>query len=153
MEIWINCTGFEPVRVADKPLVIGRSPECDVQLPHASVSRKHAVLGVLGGVLTIQSKNPLALRVNGQIPVGGRRVTLRVGDELLIGPYLLRLSDEPLRDAAEATVPISLTVLQDKEIERELAAAEVKKRELADTPATRGMIAKVAHMVRIVEGK
>ncbi len=28
-----------------------------------------------------------------------------------------------------------------------------KKRELVDTPATRGMIAKVAHMVRIVEGK
>ncbi len=28
-----------------------------------------------------------------------------------------------------------------------------KKRELADTPAVRGMVAKVAHMVRIVEGK
>ena len=28
-----------------------------------------------------------------------------------------------------------------------------KKRELFDTPATRGMVAKVAHMVRIVEGK
>jgi large subunit ribosomal protein L30 len=28
-----------------------------------------------------------------------------------------------------------------------------KKRELVDTPAVRGMIAKVAHMVRIVEGK
>ena len=28
-----------------------------------------------------------------------------------------------------------------------------KKRELVDSPATRGMIAKVAHMVRIVEGK
>ncbi|MBK8008197.1 MAG: 50S ribosomal protein L30 [Rhizobiales bacterium] len=28
-----------------------------------------------------------------------------------------------------------------------------KKRELVDTPATRGMVAKVAHMVRIVEGK
>ena len=28
-----------------------------------------------------------------------------------------------------------------------------KKRELVDTPATRGMVAKVAHLVRIVEGK
>ncbi len=28
-----------------------------------------------------------------------------------------------------------------------------KKRELVDTPATRGMVAKVAHMVRIVEDK
>jgi len=28
-----------------------------------------------------------------------------------------------------------------------------KKRELVDTPAVRGMVAKVAHMVRIVEGK
>jgi large subunit ribosomal protein L30 len=28
-----------------------------------------------------------------------------------------------------------------------------KKRELTDTPAVRGMVAKVAHMVRIVEGK
>ena len=28
-----------------------------------------------------------------------------------------------------------------------------KKRELTDTPAVRGMVAKVAHMVRNVEGK
>jgi large subunit ribosomal protein L30 len=28
-----------------------------------------------------------------------------------------------------------------------------RKRELADTPEVRGMIAKVAHMVRVVEGK
>ena len=28
-----------------------------------------------------------------------------------------------------------------------------KKRELVDTPAVRGMVAKVVHMVRIVEGK
>ena len=28
-----------------------------------------------------------------------------------------------------------------------------KKRQLVDTPAVRGMVAKVAHMVRIVEGK
>ena len=28
-----------------------------------------------------------------------------------------------------------------------------KKRELVDTPAVRGMVAKVAHMVRIVDGK
>ncbi len=28
-----------------------------------------------------------------------------------------------------------------------------KRRELPDTPAVRGMVAKVAHMVRIVEGK
>ena len=28
-----------------------------------------------------------------------------------------------------------------------------KRRELPDTPATRGMVAKVAHMVRIVEDK
>ncbi len=28
-----------------------------------------------------------------------------------------------------------------------------KKRELVDSPAVRGMVAKVAHMVRIVEGK
>jgi large subunit ribosomal protein L30 len=28
-----------------------------------------------------------------------------------------------------------------------------KRRQLPDTPQTRGMVAKVAHMVRIVEGK
>lgn len=132
MDVWINCTGIEPLQLGDKPIVIGRSPECDFQLPHQSVSRKHAVLGVIAGELTIQSKNPLAIRVNGQVPEEGRRVKLKLGDEVLIGPFVLQLSNQPLGDLAEATVPISLTVLQDKEIERELAAAEEQKRLLQE---------------------
>ena len=96
MDVWINCTGIEPLKLGDKPIVIGRSPECDFQLPHQSVSRKHAVLGVIADEITIQSKNPLAIRVNGQVPEGGRRVKLKLGDEVLIGPFLLQISDRAL---------------------------------------------------------
>jgi ABC-type multidrug transport system ATPase subunit/ABC-type multidrug transport system permease subunit len=77
---------------AVKPLiVIGRSPECDICLPHPSVSRYHALLE--------RSSNGLLLRdlgsVNG-IFVGGQRVLdsslVREGERVGIGPFLFTLA-------------------------------------------------------------
>ncbi len=77
---------------AVKPLiVIGRSPDCDIYLPHPSVSRYHALLE--------RSTNGLLLRdlgsVNG-IFVGGKRVAdssvVREGERVGIGPFLFTLA-------------------------------------------------------------
>ncbi len=77
---------------AVKPLiVIGRSPDCDIYLPHPSVSRYHALLE--------RSANGLLLRdlgsVNG-IFVGGKRVAesslVREGERVGIGPFLFTLA-------------------------------------------------------------
>ena len=72
-------------------LVIGRSPTCDICLPHPSVSRTHAVLE--------RSADGIRLRdlgsVNG-VQVGGRRATepvlLRDQERIGIGPYLFCLA-------------------------------------------------------------
>jgi ABC-type multidrug transport system ATPase subunit len=71
-------------------LVIGRAPDCDVCLPHPSVSRYHAIL----------EQRPAGLRlrdlgsVNGVL-IAGRRITepttVREGERVGIGPYLFTL--------------------------------------------------------------
>lgn len=73
-------------------LVMGRAPDCDVCLPHPSVSRRHALL----------ERTPLGLRlhdlgsVNG-IFVNGRRVLgptpIHEGERVGIGPLLFSLSN------------------------------------------------------------
>jgi hypothetical protein len=51
-----------------------------------------------GGVLTIQALGPSSLRVNGR---GTRSASVGVGDEILIGPYWIQLTEPPPgRDAA-----------------------------------------------------
>ncbi len=72
-------------------LVIGRTADCDVCLPHPSVSRRHALLERLPGGLRVHDLRS----VNGVL-VGGRRVTepVFVGEQerIGIGPYLFCLA-------------------------------------------------------------
>jgi ABC-type multidrug transport system ATPase subunit len=74
-----------------RKLVIGRAVECDVCLPHPTVSRYHARLTRTSQGLLLEDLHS----VNG-IQVNGRRLhePARVGDQerVGIGPYLFRLS-------------------------------------------------------------
>lgn len=87
-----------PPTSADRSIVlIGRHPQCDVVLPLGSVSRRHCVL--------VESDDELVIRDLGSrhgVWVNGRRVeesSLNVGDELAIGPVIVRVVD-PGRYAA-----------------------------------------------------
>ncbi len=68
-------------------LLIGRTPDCDVMLPHPSVSRAHAVLEKTVEGMSIRDLSS----VNG-VMVGGQRirdrVSLRENERVGIGPYL-----------------------------------------------------------------
>lgn len=74
------------------PLVIGRTPTCDICLPHPSVSRTHALLERIPEGLRVRDLGS----ING-IRVGGRRigepVLMRENERLGIGPYLFTLLD------------------------------------------------------------
>jgi ABC-type multidrug transport system ATPase subunit len=68
-------------------LLIGRSPSCDLCLPHPSVSRNHALLERLPHGLRVHD-----LRSINGVRVGGRRITepvvVREQERIGIGPYL-----------------------------------------------------------------
>src|SRR5262245_50267053 len=72
-------------------VVIGRAPDCDLCLPHPSVSRYHALLERRGDGLWVRD----LASVNG-VSVGGHRITeealVREGDRLGVGPFLLSLT-------------------------------------------------------------
>ncbi len=85
-----------PTIIVDRPIVlIGRHPECDVQIRSSKVSRKHCCLADLESEQT----SPMSLavrdldstngtRINGKIIAEGR---LAEGDELTIGAFRFRL--------------------------------------------------------------
>lgn len=64
-------------------MTIGRSKDCDVVLPHSTVSRRHARLGFRDGVWILQDLSS----TNGTFVNGRRvaRVKLEPGDGLLMG--------------------------------------------------------------------
>jgi ABC-type multidrug transport system ATPase subunit len=71
-------------------LVIGRAPDCDICLPHPTVSRYHALLERQADELWLRD----LASVNG-VSVAGRRIVERIavreGERIGIGPYLFTL--------------------------------------------------------------
>jgi ABC-type multidrug transport system ATPase subunit len=71
-------------------LVIGRAPDCDVCLPHPSVSRYHAILERRAAELRLRDLGS----VNG-VSIAGKRITeptaVHEGERVGIGPYLFTL--------------------------------------------------------------
>jgi predicted CXXCH cytochrome family protein len=85
-------------RVDARRIRFGRGTGNEVQLPDIRVDLTAAALFPRSGVLTIQALGPSALRVNGQTTRGA---SIGPGDELVIGPYRIQLSEPaPGLDAA-----------------------------------------------------
>jgi ABC transport system ATP-binding/permease protein len=76
-------------------VLIGRSPEADIYLPHSTISRLHAELDLLPGGLQIRDRHS----VNGVL-LNGRRIQeatlLKDQDRVGIGPFLFHLDDDRL---------------------------------------------------------
>jgi hypothetical protein len=68
---------------------LGRARDCDLVLPHESVSRLHAEIRALGESLTIEDRSAYGTTVNGK-----RVVTrpLKTGDTIAIGPYVITVT-------------------------------------------------------------
>jgi pSer/pThr/pTyr-binding forkhead associated (FHA) protein len=73
-----------PSILLDKPiLLIGRHPECDIQIDSRKVSRRHCCIAQVGDCLVVRDLGSTnGIRVNGVRVVEGR---VRAGDELTIG--------------------------------------------------------------------
>lgn len=94
-KVWVCCEPLNPVRLeGDRQLKIGRSLDCELTLPHRSVSRVHARIRSLDGKLTITdlgSSNGTFVndtRVLGIMP-------LIIDDCIKIGPYEAYIRETP----------------------------------------------------------
>ena len=77
-------------------VVIGRDvDQCDVVLPHSTVSRRHARLLMAGGVLQVQDLGSTnGTSVDGSAALPGKRRSLQVGATLKIGEITLAVGSE-----------------------------------------------------------
>lgn len=74
------------------PYKVGRAEDCDLKLESKTVSRQHCELKLKSmglTVLDLQSRN--GTLVNGEAVVPGKRTLIKVGDELKIGKYFLKV--------------------------------------------------------------
>jgi predicted component of type VI protein secretion system len=79
-----------PNILLDKPiLLLGRHPECDVQIESRKISRRHCCIAQVSDYLVVRDLGSTnGLRINGVRVLEGR---LAPGDELTIGTYRYRV--------------------------------------------------------------
>ena len=81
--------------IAPGKTIVGRREECDLRIPLAEISRKHALLIVEGNVVTVRDLGS----ANGTY-INNRRITeqeLSPGDHIVIGPvvFTVQIDGEP----------------------------------------------------------
>ena len=97
---WLRCEPLPPIALGPKHSVsMGRGQECDLILPHPTVSRVHAVVRVLGRQLVFEDRSSYGSFIN-QKPTSSTQ--LQVGDRIGIGPYEVRVLGP---DATESEAP------------------------------------------------
>src|SRR5437899_2356069 len=90
-----------PSILVDKPiLLLGRHPECDVQIDSRKISRRHCCIAQVNDYLVVRDLDSTnGIRINGIRVVEGR---LRAGDEITIGNHRYQVTWD---DAPAAPVP------------------------------------------------
>src|SRR5262245_32691790 len=85
-----------PTILLDKPiLLLGRHPECDIQLNSRKVSRRHCCIAQVNNYLVVRDLGSTnGVRINGVRVVEGK---LKGGDELTVGNFRYQVSwdDKP----------------------------------------------------------
>jgi hypothetical protein len=93
------------IKLSDGVTVVGRHNDCQLRIKSSQVSRKHCELFEKKGLLLVKDLNSS----NGTI-VNGKRIqgqrVLEAGDELTIGPVLLRVAKAGAGAAAPAAVAV-----------------------------------------------
>lgn len=121
----------------NKPIVlVGRHPECDVQIPSRKISRKHCCIAQVNDYLVVRD----LFSTNG-VSINGVRVeegTLQLGDELAIGQFRFHVSIAPREETpakaselgrAEPNDPLDQPVALDDRSERVDMATEQAPRD------------------------
>ena len=87
-----------PNILVDKPiLLLGRHPECDIQIESRKISRRHCCIAQVNDYLVVRDLDSTnGVRINGVRVIYGR---LQAGDELTVGNHRYQViwGDEPPR--------------------------------------------------------
>lgn len=105
------------VKLHAESILVGRSGECDLQLPDDAVSRQHArILLGAGGDHLIEDLSTNGTRVNAKIIE--RRGLLLPGDRIYIGDYILiyQPDEAPVEELGEDE-PTTLYMQRPPELE------------------------------------
>jgi predicted component of type VI protein secretion system len=88
-----------PNILLDKPiLLLGRHPECDIQLNSRKISRRHCVIAQVNNYLVVRDLGSTnGIRVNGVRVLEGK---LKSGDELTVGNFRYQIAWDELRPAS-----------------------------------------------------
>lgn len=80
-----------PSILVDKPiLLVGRHPECDIQIDSRKISRRHCCIAQVNDYLVVRDLDSTnGIRINGVRVVEGK---LHAGDELTIGNHRYRIT-------------------------------------------------------------
>jgi pSer/pThr/pTyr-binding forkhead associated (FHA) protein len=80
-----------PSILLDKPiLLLGRHPECDVQIDSRKISRRHCCIAQVNDYLVVRDLGSTnGIRINGVRVIEGK---LKPGDELTIGNYRYKVT-------------------------------------------------------------
>jgi predicted component of type VI protein secretion system len=95
-----------PTILLDKPiLLIGRHPECDVQMESRKISRRHCCIAQVDHTLAVRDLGSTnGVRINGTQTTEGR---LQPGDELTIGNLRFRIQwDDDVHERALDAEPV-----------------------------------------------
>src|SRR5262245_2288202 len=90
-----------PSILLDKPiLLLGRNPECDIQIESRKISRRHCCIAQVNDYLVIRDLGSTnGIRINGVRVLEGR---VKPGDEITIGNHRHQVRLGPLQSRAPA---------------------------------------------------
>jgi pSer/pThr/pTyr-binding forkhead associated (FHA) protein len=106
----------QAIELRSAETVIGRRRGCDVRVSASQVSRRHCLLSVHEGYVTVQDLDSVnGTYVNG-VRIEGKR-TVQPGDRLDIGPVTFVVDYVPSGTPAAAQEPVAAEVLPGAELE------------------------------------
>ena len=148
--LFVHVVGGSAPVLLDRPLRIGRDPECEIRLSDASISRIHAVIEPRGAappvVIDRGSKN--GTRVGGEKIAPDKPVMVPAGTSILVGDVpivIARARSASAPDESEAVFPKSGPMKEVLDTAERLAADDIPVLLLGETGVGKEVMARWLH--------